>query len=258
MNNLQLATTEKFGDLDCNFYRDINYNILMTREQIGTALEYSEPQKAIDKIHSRHKVRLDNFSTTTTLVGKTGQEYITTFYSEKGIMEICRWSRQSKADAFMDFTWNIMSNLFFNNKQVQQIDYSPVLSEIDRLRNELYSIKYLLTPIQSMKQFSRWRTRTNNKINLLMEYFDKSYKEILSNLYIELEDTYGIDLNECKSDYCLRTGITNCYPLDVIENSKDLIDMFDLLINSILERCGISNNHEEDKRKTIFDDIINS
>ena len=114
MNNLQLATTEKFGELDCNFYRDINYNVLMTREQIGSALEYSEPQKAIDKIHTRHKGRLDKFSITTTLVGKTGQEYMTTFYSEKGIMEICRWSRQPKADAFMDFTWDIMSNLFFN------------------------------------------------------------------------------------------------------------------------------------------------
>ena len=88
-----------------------------------------------------------------------------------------------------------------------------------------------------------------------MDYFGKSYKEILSNLYIELEDTYEIDLNECKSDYCLQTGITNCYPLDVIENNKDLRDMFDLLINSILEKCGLCDNQEVNKRKTIFDGI---
>lgn len=257
MNNLQLATTEKFGELDCNFYRDINYNVLMTREQIGSALEYSEPQKAIDKIHTRHKDRLDKFSITTTLVGKTGQEYMTTFYSEKGIMEICRWSRQPKADAFMDFTWDIMSNLFFNkNQQIEQIDNSPILLEIDKLKSELSSIKYLITPQHAIKQFTKWRTKTNNKINLMMDYFGKSYKEILSNLYIELEDTYELDLNECKSDYCLQTGITNCYPLDVIENNKDLRDMFDLLINSILEKCGLCDNQEVNKRKTIFDDIV--
>lgn len=38
--NLKLITTETFGDLSCNFYRNMNDDILLTREQIGTALEY--------------------------------------------------------------------------------------------------------------------------------------------------------------------------------------------------------------------------
>ena len=32
-------------------------------------------------------------------------------YSRKGIMEICRHSRQPKADAFMDFAWDVMDDL---------------------------------------------------------------------------------------------------------------------------------------------------
>lgn len=44
-NNLKLITTETFGDLSCNFYRNMNDDILLTREQIGSALEYSNPQK---------------------------------------------------------------------------------------------------------------------------------------------------------------------------------------------------------------------
>lgn len=59
-NNLKLITTETFGDLSCNFYRNMNYDILLTREQIGTALEYVNPSKAIQKIHSLHKDRLEN------------------------------------------------------------------------------------------------------------------------------------------------------------------------------------------------------
>lgn len=55
MSNLKLITTEKFGDLDCNFYRNMNDYILLTRKQIGSALEYANPQKAIDNIHSKHK-----------------------------------------------------------------------------------------------------------------------------------------------------------------------------------------------------------
>lgn len=58
-NNLKLITTETFGDLSYNFYRNMNDDILLTREQIGSALEYSNPQKAIQKIHSSHKDRLE-------------------------------------------------------------------------------------------------------------------------------------------------------------------------------------------------------
>lgn len=48
-NNLKLITTEKFGELDCSFYRNMNDDILLTREQIGQALEYKDPSKAIQK-----------------------------------------------------------------------------------------------------------------------------------------------------------------------------------------------------------------
>lgn len=59
MSNLKLITTENFGDLQCNFYRNMNDDILLTREQIGTALEYTDPSKAVQKIHLKHKDRLE-------------------------------------------------------------------------------------------------------------------------------------------------------------------------------------------------------
>lgn len=62
MSKLKLITTENFGDLQCNFYRNMNDDILLTREQIGTALEYADPSKAIQKIHLKHKDRLDSLS----------------------------------------------------------------------------------------------------------------------------------------------------------------------------------------------------
>lgn len=61
-NNLKLITTETFGNVPCNFYRNANDDILLTREQIGQALEYSDPIKSIQKIHLKHKDRLDELS----------------------------------------------------------------------------------------------------------------------------------------------------------------------------------------------------
>lgn len=73
MNNLKLVTTENFEDgvvkngIPCDFQKDVNEEYFITREQIGRALGYDEPNKSINKIHSRHKDRLDRFSTTVSL-----------------------------------------------------------------------------------------------------------------------------------------------------------------------------------------------
>lgn len=103
MSNLKLITTERFEDSDWNFYRNVNNDILLTREQIGTALEYSIPVVAIWKIHKRHSDRLLQCSFTTLANG-----HETYFYNERGIMEICRWSSSKKANEFMDWVWTML------------------------------------------------------------------------------------------------------------------------------------------------------
>lgn len=71
--SLKLITTEKFGELDCNFYRNSNDEILLTREQIGTALEYSNPRQAISKIHNKYKDRFEGNSGVTVLDTPSGR-----------------------------------------------------------------------------------------------------------------------------------------------------------------------------------------
>lgn len=85
----------------------MNDDILLTREQIGSALGYSNPSLAIRKIHLKHKDRLDELCIKTKLgCTQTGtnlsksEEQERVYYSERGIMEICRWSRQPKANQF--------------------------------------------------------------------------------------------------------------------------------------------------------------
>ena len=55
MSNLVLLKSEKFGSVNCDFYEEGN-NFWMTREQIGTALEYQNPREAIKLIHKRHRL----------------------------------------------------------------------------------------------------------------------------------------------------------------------------------------------------------
>ena len=116
MTNLKLITTENFGDLSCNFYRNMNDDVLLTREQIGMALEYANPSKAITKIHYLHKDRLENLcvrfiENRVPQNGGVGVCVETVYYSQRGVMEICRFSRQNKANEFMDWVWTIVEKI---------------------------------------------------------------------------------------------------------------------------------------------------
>lgn len=127
MTTLKLITTENFGDLQCNFYRNMNDDVLLTREQIGTALEYSDPSKAIQKIHLKHKDRLESLCLRTEEIrypqnGGVGVNVETIYYTERGIMEICRWSRQNKANQFMDWVWDIVEK--YRNRDI--VDVSAI------------------------------------------------------------------------------------------------------------------------------------
>lgn len=111
MSNLTLIKSESFGQVQCDFWQNELNEILMTREQIGVALEYAEPRIAIANIHNRNKDRLDRFSAVISLITPQGSSQETTVYTSKGVCEICRFSRQPKADDFMDWVWDVIDTI---------------------------------------------------------------------------------------------------------------------------------------------------
>ena len=118
MADLMLIKSADFNgiQLDCyieNGQQDKG-NFYAAREQIGRLLEYSEPDVAVRKIHMRHSERLDKFSTSTKLVRVEGEREVVrkvTVYSFKGLLEICRYSKQPKADIVMDWLFDVADEI---------------------------------------------------------------------------------------------------------------------------------------------------
>ena len=114
MNKLQLLTTKTFNGsaLDCyvEAAQADKGEFWATREQIGTLLEYEEPRISVANIHNRHSERLDKFSRVINLITEAGNRE-TTVYNFKGLLEICRYSNQPKADAVMDVLWDIADEI---------------------------------------------------------------------------------------------------------------------------------------------------
>lgn len=274
MTNLKLITTETFGDLSCNFYRNMNDDILLTREQIGQALEYSDPIKAIQNIHSKHKDRLDNLcihikSETFDIPQSDGgrkNNLLTerVYYTERGIMEICRWSRQPKANIFMDWVWDIIEKYRHNELQPNLqplIDSLSILTQtITTMQQDINTLKEQQTAKKlPEKKYSRWKTNTFNKLNALLSYVNTHSEETLKlseiiHLVIqETEDIYNIEINDYVEAYKSEFNLdTNPYAIDVINHYKDIKDMFTLTLDSIMSKLNLSDNTKSSS-KNIFD-----
>ena len=262
MTNLKLITTETFGDLSCNFYRNMNDDILLTREQIGQALEYSDPMNAIYKIHKRHQDRLDNLSIC--LSDGLGHEIY--YYNERGIMEICRWSNSKKANLFMDWVWDVIEKYRHNELQSQP-NLQPLIDSLSILTQTITTMQQDINTLKESqsvkklpeKKYSRWKTNTFNKLNTLLSYVNThseenlKLSEIIHLVIQETEDTYNIEINDYVNAYKSEFNLdTNPYAIDVINHYKDIKDMFTLTLDSIMNRLNLSDNTKS-ASKNIFD-----
>lgn len=177
-NPMTVITSKPFGVLNVDVYQNDKRQYYMTREQIGTALEYSDPRIAIYKIHQRNADRLDPLSSVTKLVTQVGnhtEERELFCYNLRGVMEICRFSRQPKADAFMDFCWDIMESLMRGDSVLATPKMDAALSKefIDvRLHALFDSMKNLQSELDSTRkdlseQIEEARATSNEALNVI-------------------------------------------------------------------------------------------
>ena len=177
-NPMTVITSKSFGALNVDVYQNDKHQYYMTREQIGAALEYTSPVVAIKKIHDRYADRLDALTSITNLVIEVGnhtQMRQTYVYSLRGVMEICRFSRQPKADAFMDFCWDIMESLMRGDSVLATPQMDAALSKefIDvRLHALFDSMKNLQSELDSTRkdlseQIEEARATSNEALNVI-------------------------------------------------------------------------------------------
>ena len=275
MSNLTLITTETFNNLSCNFYRNMNDDILLTREQIGQALEYADPSKAIRKIHLNHKDRLDELCVRIKL-GSTqnganlskSEEQARVYYTERGIMEICRWSRQKQANVFMDWVWDIISKYRHDELNINTApDLQPLIDAITTLTQTVSTMQQDISSLKESsvkkkipeKKYSRWKTNTFEKLNLLTDYVNEHSDQELrlsDTMHIilnEVQDTYNIEFSDYIKGYMFETECEDRpYDLDVVKYYKDIRNMYDATLDSTLERLNLELPKAN---RNIFDEL---
>lgn len=235
----------------------MNDEVLLTRAQIGSALGYANPEVALSKIHNKHKDRLDQFSVLSKTVSTDGKEYDTILYTEKGVMEICRWSRQAKANQFMDWVWEIVDKFRNGELNSNQIDMTPIVNSITELTTQVINLcnKQEEKMLPRKSYCSRWYKKMSPKYDALISHFGISRKELYHNLFLELENTYeDVDIKQLQDDYCYENGIQTCYPMDAIEHNENVRLLFESIVDSLLEKYQLSFvPYQQERYSTIFD-----
>lgn len=275
MISLKLITTENFGTIPCDFYRNMNDDILLTREQIGSALEYTNPRTAIKNIHRKHRDRLDQLSIKVKLGGcqneptLKSEEQERIYYTERGIMEICRWSRQPLANQFMDWCWDVIekyrNNQGFINPNIDALTnaITTLTQTIATMQQDISDIKETQSQMQQKntsrkKSMSRWTKRMFPKYQSLMDYFHVDRTELYHNLFIELQNIYPeIDLTQMKEDYLDENGLDKCFTMEVIEHNTQVRTLFEYMVDNLLNRFELKPDAKEEYKfnKTIFEDV---
>ncbi|KSV57777.1 hypothetical protein [Acetivibrio ethanolgignens] len=186
-------------------------------------------------------------------------------------MEICRWSKSNKADEFMNWVWDIIEKYRHNELQPNLEQLTKTLSSITQtLANITNNMVFMQQDISTLKEqqlqkklpekkYSRWKTNTFNKLNILLSYVNTHSEETLKlseiiHLVIqETEDTYNIEINDYVEAYKSEFNLdNNPYAIDVINHYKDIKDIFTLTLDSIMNRLNLSDNTKS-VSKNIFD-----
>lgn len=215
---------------------------------------------AIGKIHNRHSDRLDQFSFTNLVNG-----HQTYYYTEKGVMEICRWSKSKCANEFMDWVWDIIEAYRHNELMPDLSQITNTLTTItailtsltqvvSSMQQEINTIKTQNQPLPIKKKWSYWSTKMFPKYQLLTDYFHITYKELYKNLYNELKNMYDVDLNQEIDDYCYINHLESAYTLDVIEHNLTLRKLFESVVDNQLDKYNLAESTNINaKIPTIFD-----
>lgn len=171
MNDMVLVESRSVNNvLVDGFYGD--EEAWFTRFQIGLALEYDNPLNAIAVIHRRHKERLDKFSRVCQIDTPSGAQEVFV-YNAKGVFEICRHSRQPKADAVMDGLYDLAISIMrgkWDRTPHREIAKKTVVPKLKKPEPDWSKV--------AMLSLNRSAYTRDEYYNQLVEIFDSDRKSI--------------------------------------------------------------------------------
>ena len=180
----------------------------------------------------------------------------------------------SRLELYQDKCADVLASVFIDHNTPDQLSIQqyiqPLLESIttftQTINDTLQSMNDRISKLEKSqhpkqnpqipkKRFSYWSSKMFPKYQLLMDYFGISqYKDLYKQLYWELENTYPeIELNQLVDDYCYENHLDSCFTLDAIEHDKNVRQLFEGIVDSLLHKYDLLSESNTVKHTTIFD-----
>jgi len=168
--------TYPFGEVNVAVI-DHNQERWMTGEDIGLALEYSEPRKSINNLFDRFKDELEEYSVDIKLMSTDGKQYDTRVYNEEGVMMVCFFSKQPKAAQFRKWAVKILKA--YRNQELVA-PHSWLAKELEAARELLATQRLLIASQQAQTEFLQEQLKQSQSVcNGLMAINEQEEAKVL-------------------------------------------------------------------------------
>lgn len=191
--NYTLIKSADFCGTPCDIYSDDNNEMFMTAFQLGSCLEYANPQKAIDNLISRNEyLKTDEFSVTLKMRATDGKQYDTRIFTEDGIYEVTMLAKTEKAKEFRAFVRKLI-------KSIRKGETVVIDSKALEIKLQEERTKAMLIQAKADRATAMRLNAENRRLKLLFD--NPQWKDMqLSGIGIEtlglkkLEEATGTDM----------------------------------------------------------------
>ena len=170
-----------------------------------------------------------------------------------------------KLELYQDKCADVLASIFIDHKTTNELALQPILESLNTftqtvnstllsLNERIYKLEETLTkPVLPKKKFSYWSSKMFPKYELLKDYFEISNGKLYQQLYWEFQNLYpDIDINQIKDDYCYENKLETCFTLDAIEHNIHIRELFENMVDNLLEEYKLTIDSKFTYYKTIF------
>ncbi|MDT8901128.1 Bro-N domain-containing protein [Anaeroselena agilis] len=250
MNELRLVKSESFGTVKCDFYHGDDA-ICMTSEQLGQALGYADPQKAISNLANRNMyLNAPEFSGFLNLRTPGGMQ-LTRVFTEDGIYEVAMLARTDQANAFRAWVRSVIKSIRRTGAYaVQEMSQLEILAQATQalvkqermLRQQQEQIETLGHRINSLDAANIDGDR-RQRLEKMVKRYAWQQGLIYSVAWHHFDDAfntaYRVNLTARRENYCKKNGlkaITRPEYLEAAGLIEDAIRVADKMLNK--EQAG--------------------
>lgn len=252
MNELQLRTTEMFGEVQTDIYENEYHEMFMTARQLGECLGYSDPMRNINKLLERNEyLKNPKYSGVVKLSTRQGNRMVNTelrVFNERGIYEVSFKSNTDKALLFRDWVGDLLISLRRGDLQLVNgnVTFSPELFDT-ALSKHLGLINARLVALEtkrsSQPNYWLWKKHIANKaIDNLCVTLNIDGRTAYDLVYDSMTSRYGFDKSFAISQFCAKYDIesSNSNPvtvsvIDAIADSPEYQKEFMSTVNELIK-----------------------